>query len=1266
MRYMIFDRWGNPLGDLPYVIKALRTRATDGTDTLDITTIGEINKDERIVFQDSMGRWAEYLCQSTQIARAAGMPVTVAYCAGSIAELSRTYIEDKRNRNANAKACLAKALEGTRWTVGTVETGTITGMADLAFYHCTVLEAAQKTADTYGLEVQTEYQPDPTGNQIGRRIIHLVEHRGSTNTTKRFEYGKDLTQIKRDIDSGDVITRLYGWGKGIEQTNDQGEATGGYSRKISFADVNNGKPYVQDDQALADWGIVGADGTRRHSEASVDFPDCEDPKELLALTKNALKTRTTPVVSYTADVTDLGQAGYSAEGTDVGDSVQIIDTSFATPLRLEGRILQIEEDLAGSLADTKITLGNIRQSYTQRLAAQQQALDKLVSNSGAWNSAAGGTGPYMKDLIDRINQIMNATGGYTYLKPGQGIYVYDKPEDQNPTQCIHIGGGYWRIADHKKANGDWDFRSLANGKGIFADTIFTGRLSDAAGLNFWDMDTGEFSLSARSTVGGKTVQEYADGAVSDANSYTDQAKQAAITEAKRQADAADTAKLAEAKKYAETKATEALTAARAQSKSDSEAAKSAAQAYVDALDESLGQRSIFDRLTNNGQTQGIYLSGGLLYLNATYMRTGVLDAALVKAGRLTDKKGLNFWDMDTGEFSLSAQSTIGGNKASSLATQTQAQKLATNAQTAAKAYADSVGTSTLNSARNDATTKADTALSGAKTYAETIMAYGSNLVRNPNGNPDHDLDKLGASKLTKTMPAAHPEGITSAIRLGNVRDTYFGWMLDSFRGHTFRISGWAYRKAGSATSSFGIHWTDTGNGNHWQAIANAAANASGWTYVSGSYTVPSNAKTARLWMQVDRDTTTASDADWYWTGLQCTDETAARSYVDTFEGEITQTYIFDKLTNNGQQQGLYLSNGLLYVNATYMRTGIITGKRSYWNLDTGQFAMTDANNNETVHFDGNGTNNLLTGTFQTASTGKRVKISPDFSSYTIGGTETYEGSGISFPLDGAYASSPSIWSYSKSSKSGDMSGIALLSGYRTKGTPGAFGRFWSRKYPDDTSKIESQAYFTSNTEYSNDSTTDSGGSLNIYSRQGYGGEATLNAWSPSATCLAGVNATGRKARAYATAADSNGEVGMLADISTGYLYLGGYLGGLTGRSTFQGTWWENVRIAAMQYSQFTFTPAAPAKYGSYKVVATVDHRGDDWALIWSTVSDCTASGWLIWVSTGPAQVVTNVTSHWNYNTSTGVVSNLSINVNNSNLFNGTKTYCLNTIGFLKK
>lgn len=905
MRYMIFDRWGNPLGDLPYAIKAIRTRATDGTDTLDITTIGEINKDERIAFKDSMGRWAEYLCQSTQTARAAGMPVTVAYCTGSIAELSRTYIEDKRNRNANAKACLAKALEGTRWAVGTVETGTITGTANLAFYHCTALDAIQKTADTYGLEVQTEYQPDPTGNRIGRRIIHLVEHRGSTNTTKRFEYGKDLTQIKRDIDSGDVITRLYGWGKGIEQTNDQGEATGGYSRKISFADVNNGKPYVQDDQALANWGIPGPDGTRHHSEASVDFPDCEDPKELLNLTKAALKTRTTPTVSYTADVTALGQAGYDPEGTDVGDSVQIIDTSFTNPLRLEGRILQIEEDLAGSLAETKITLGNIRQSYTQRLAAQQQALDKLVSNSGAWNSAAGGTGPYMKDLIDRINQIMNATGGYTYLKPGQGIYVYDKPEDQNPTQCIHIGGGYWRIADHKKANGDWDFRSLANGKGLFADTIFTGRLSDAAGLNFWDMDTGEFSLSARSAVGGKTVQEYADGALSDANSYTDAAKQAAITEAKRQADAADTAKLAEAKKYAEA----------------------------------------------------------------------------------------------------------------------------------------------------DATNKANAALEAAK--------------------------KAAAAGDTSTLEAAK-----------------------SYADNT------------------------------------------------------------------------------------------ATSHVNTFEKALTQQYIFNKLTNNGQLQGLYMSGGLLYVNATYLRSGIISGARSYWNLDSGIFSMSDANGFETVHLDGDGVHNTLTGTFQTGTSGSRLWMSPKFKQKPIGGSADITGAGISFIHATTAAQQPYIAAESTNSEMGEISTLTFNGGRRANTDPGAFVRVGSTKTDNAKMRGVFQALVMRDYSLSSNDANSSGARL-------------VSSASPDTNAM--------DTYSELAAWDPNGAVGVKADINTGYLYLGGFLGGYTNRHTLDGSrawkaWMPNGgAISVGAAATVHFTVSSPAKYGRYYAVANAD--GEWGGIIMHVKNTGGQSGW---------------------------------------------------------
>ena len=45
---------------------------------------------------------------------------------------------------------------------------------------------------------------------------------------------------------------------------------------------------------------------------------------------------------------------------------------------------------------------------------------------------------------------------------------------------------------------------------------------------------------------------------------------------------------------------------------------------TDELDKSLNQQGIFDRLTNNGETQGIYMMDGKLYINMSYARSGTL------------------------------------------------------------------------------------------------------------------------------------------------------------------------------------------------------------------------------------------------------------------------------------------------------------------------------------------------------------------------------------------------------------------------------------------------------------------------------------------------------------------------------------------------------------------------------------------------------------------------------------------------------------------
>ena len=73
------------------------------------------------------------------------------------------------------------------------------------------------------------------------------------------------------------------------------------------------------------------------------------------------------------------------------------------------------------------------------------------------------------------------------------------------------------------------------------------------------------------------------------------------------------------------------------------------------LDESLNQESIFNRLTNNGQTQGIILHDGQIYINASYIQTGTLSADLIKAGVIQDVTGNSYWNLANGAMRVLGQ-----------------------------------------------------------------------------------------------------------------------------------------------------------------------------------------------------------------------------------------------------------------------------------------------------------------------------------------------------------------------------------------------------------------------------------------------------------------------------------------------------------------------------------------------------------------------------------------------------------------------------------
>lgn len=291
----------------------------------------------------------------------------------------------------------------------------------------------------------------------------------------------------------------------------------------------------------------------------------------------------------------------------------------------------------------------------------------------------------------------------------------------------------------------------------------------------------------------------------------------------------------------------------------------------------------------------------------------------------------------------------------------------------------------------------------------------------------------------------------------------------------------------------------------------------------------------------------------------------------------------------GQFKG-YVFTGAIFQSSEADDTGM--------KLNSSSLRMWDSAHNQTVYLDGEGKSNVLTGTFQTRVSGHRLRISPDFKASIVGGTETFTGDGLEFlAYKGAteYYSHPTISSLIQSNQVGEMGELDLWSGRVSKNDPAAFMSLRSkpRKKGGTGSGVTSQVYLYADTNYDeSDLSKKSSSWLTMHGVGGSGASAYLNVRSDSGSlCEVGVHSQGAKARAYCTASDANGEIGMVSDISAGYLYLGGYLGGITSRFTFQSTNWriyQNATLTADFTVPQTTWSWTPAKYGRYYGVCNSD------------------------------------------------------------------------------
>ena len=485
------------------------TDELNGEDSVDITTTFALKQGYRLVWVDRLGEVHEHVCQDPKGLHAGGETVYTDTAINSICETYGDYIEDKRPYGYGFLQALNVCLEPTRWTAGTVDQpGTVD--KGLTFYHTNSRESLKSILECGG-ELETEIAV--SGGKVSSRKVGVRSHRGAKGGHRRFTYTKDRASVSRTEHYG-AITACYGYGKGIETD------TGGYGRKLTFGEINNGKNYVEDATALKLYGRPDGRGGHAHVFGQYENSNCEDAATLLAETRAYLDSHKEPGMTYEADAVDLVQFGRDWEGVAVGDDVQIVDMCFSPALRCEGRVTKlVTDELGGAM---RVTLGNITETMTDMWLSQQKQVSSLSKRSSSWDVAASTPPSYLQQVVDAMNTQFNMSGSsYTFTSFEQGTIYASVPMDANGRSTTGKGSAMqlcsqgFRIASGCKADGSWDWRTFGTGAGFTADLITAGTLmgdlikagtiQDRAGKNYWNLDESELHIGPGAKLGDKDI-----------------------------------------------------------------------------------------------------------------------------------------------------------------------------------------------------------------------------------------------------------------------------------------------------------------------------------------------------------------------------------------------------------------------------------------------------------------------------------------------------------------------------------------------------------------------------------------------------------------------------------------------------------------------------------------------------------------------------------------------------------------------------------------
>lgn len=396
-------------------------------------------------------------------------------------ELKGAVVRDIRNQNTSGNLVVEKIISGTGWELKSNITERI---ASKNYYYESALSAFYDAVKTWNFEFVPKIL-FKDGKIISKKISIYDEI--SKDYGKWYEYGDKLISVVAESSTDELYTAFIGRGKGVAVEDENGEKTGGYSRKIKFDEIEytnekdgikvvkpKGTDFIEIKEATKLYGYP--DGTPRIGV--VDFDNIEDPKLLADATFEYAIKNTRPKLQLKAKALET-------ESIELGETVAIIRPDMN--IRYKVRVFKIQKDF---LKDKVVSFefgDKIIRSAGERLKSELYEKRRRKEEIDS----------YIDSLRDEINSSYFNDAAYNYdLKIGNkynlpaGYYSFDRPIDKDPTKVIYMGAGKMLVADKKNSDGSWKWGTMATGEGVVAESI-VGTLGEFAKVNAYQINVND-------------------------------------------------------------------------------------------------------------------------------------------------------------------------------------------------------------------------------------------------------------------------------------------------------------------------------------------------------------------------------------------------------------------------------------------------------------------------------------------------------------------------------------------------------------------------------------------------------------------------------------------------------------------------------------------------------------------------------------------------------------------------------------------------------